>query len=148
MRMKMKCKRERCGMRAARRGFLGNPLKILVLAVVCVLAVSALSFAGKRKPKVPRVMMGVVVDGSDSPIVGAVVEMTDVQTGKKSAMYTQEGGHYQFSGLDQDNDYKVQATYRGVASEVRTLSSFDTRNTVRLNLQIPPPKEDSDQHTQ
>ena len=81
---------------------------------------------------------------AENPIVGAVVEMTDVQTGKKTAMYTQDGGHYQFSGLNADHDYKIQATYKGVASQVRTASSFDTRNTIRLNLQIPPPKDEEE----
>lgn len=86
--------------------------------------------------------MGIVVDGSENPIIGAVVQMTEVQTGKKSVVYTQDGGHYGFSGLDPDNDYKIQATFHGAASQERTASSFDTRNTIRLDLQIPPPKEE------
>jgi Carboxypeptidase regulatory-like domain len=138
----MKCRHESGKNATAGRELFGSALRVLLAAVVCVLSVSALSFAGKKKPKVPRVVMGVVVDGSENPIVGAVVEMTNVQTGKKTAMFTQEGGHYQFSGLEQDDDYKVQATFKGVASEIRTASSFDTRNTIRLNLQILPPKEE------
>ena len=109
--------------------------------VACTLVFSSLSVAAKKK-KVPRVVTGVVVDGGDNPIAGAVVEMTDTQTDKKSAMFTQEGGHYQFTDLDQYHDYKLQATYKGVSSEVRTASSFDTRNRIVLNFQIPPPKEE------
>jgi Carboxypeptidase regulatory-like domain len=138
----MKCRHESGENAAAGKELFASALKVLLAATVCVLSISALSFAGKKKPKVPRVVMGIVVDGSENPIVGAVVEMTNVQTGKKTAMFTQEGGHYQFSGLDEDHDYKVQATFKGVASEIRTASSFDTRNTIRLNFQIPPPKEE------
>lgn len=121
----------------------GHPmLRTIAVGVVCLFTISSLALAPKKKEKVPRVVTGIVVDGSENPIVGAVVEMTDVTTGKKTAMYTQEGGHYQFSDLDQNHDYEIQATYQGVSSKVRTASSFDTRKTIRLNLQIPPPKEE------
>jgi Carboxypeptidase regulatory-like domain len=129
----------------SRRELIQRHLPVLVLSLVCVLAVALPALAGKKKIKPPRTVMGIVVDESENPIVGAVVEMTDLQTGKKSAMYTQDGGHYQFSGIDQDHDYKIQASYHGVTSQTRTASSFDTRNTIRLNLQIPPPEEDQDE---
>jgi Carboxypeptidase regulatory-like domain len=116
--------------------------KVLPVLAACLLFASPLAFAGKKKPKPPRVAMGEVVDASENPIVGAVVEITDVQSGKKSALYTQAGGTYQFSGLNADHDYKIQASFKGVKSEVRTASSYDTRDTIRLNLHIPPPKEE------
>ena len=115
---------------------------LLMAAVICALAGSPLWLAGKKKVQPPRTVTGIVHDPSESPIVGAVVEMTDVQTGKKSAMYTQDGGLYQFSGLNADHDYKIQASYKGIVSEVRTASSYDTRNTIRLNFQIPPAKDE------
>ncbi len=117
----------------------------LFLAAACAVAFASPSFAGKKKVKPPRSVTGIVLDGSENPIVGAVVQMTEVQTGKKSVIYTRDGGHYEFSGLDADNDYKIQATFHGVASQERTASSFDTRNTIRLNLQIPPPKEEKEE---
>lgn len=127
------------------RGFFSSRALLVAAALTCVFAVTLPAVAGKKKPKPPRTVRGIVVDGSGNPITGAVVEMTDVQTGKKLATYTQSGGHYQFSGLDQDHDYKVQASYHGVESQTRTASSFDTRNTIRLNLQIPPPKDEEDE---
>jgi Carboxypeptidase regulatory-like domain len=140
--MKRKRKSEDFKTQRAVWNFFYGRVPLTAAALVCVLAVALPAFAGKKKPKPPRVVMGIVVDGSENPIIGAVVEMTDVQTGKKSAMYTQEGGHYEFSGLNEDHDYKIQASFRGVESQTRTASSFDTRNTIRLNLQIPPPKEE------
>ncbi len=137
--MKLRRKRKaQSGEEACRRA----ALKLVVAIVVCALAAPPVLLAGKKKVKPPRTVMGIVHNDSEAPIVGAVVEMTDVQTGKKSVMYSQDGGHYQFSGLKADHDYKVQATYKGIASDVRTASSFDTRNTIRLNLQIPPPKDE------
>lgn len=106
---------------------------------VLALAPSAL-MAGKKKVII-RVVTGEVLDASQNPIVGATVQLTDVQTGKKSEIYSDSTGHYEFSGIKQDRDYKVQATFKGVVSEIREASSFDTRDTIVLNLQIPPPKE-------
>jgi hypothetical protein len=140
--MRKKLKPDRLNDGLAWRGLTRGSLPLVVLSLVCVLAVAVPALAGKKKVKPPRTVMGIVVDESENPIVGAVVEMTDVQTGKKSAMFTQDGGHYQFSGIDQDHDYKIQASYHGVTSQTRTASSFDNRNTIRLNLQIPPPNED------
>jgi hypothetical protein len=142
--MRKKQESDRSGDRWARRAFIFRRLPLFIVSLVCVLAVAAPTLAGKKKVKPPRAVTGVVVDESENPIVGAVVEMTDVQTGKKSAIYTRDGGHYDFSGLDEDHDYKLQASYKGVTSQIRTASSFDTRNTIRLNLQIPPPKDEQE----
>ena len=126
------------------RGLCSSCALLVAAVLICVFVAALPAVAGKKKPKPPRTVRGIVVDGSENPIIGAVVQMTDVQTGKKLATYTQAGGQYQFSGLDQDHDYKVQASYHGVESQTRTASSFDTRNTIRLNLQIPPPKDEQD----
>ena len=115
--------------------------RVLVTCAVCIAAAASFSFGAKKKKEVSRIVTGSVVDESDNPIEGAIVEMTDVHTGKKIAMVTQESGQYQFSGLNGDHDYKLQATFKGISSDVRTASSFDTRNEIVLNLQIPPPKE-------
>jgi hypothetical protein len=139
--MKLRRKREaEAGRKACRRA----ALKLVVAAVICALGAPPALLAGKKKEKPQRMVMGIVHNDSEAPIVGAVVEMTDVQTGKRSVMYSQDGGHYQFSGLNAGHDYKIQATYKGISSEVRTASSFDTRNTIRLNLQIPPPKDENE----
>ena len=119
-------------------------VKLVMAAVICALAAPPALLAGKKKEKPQRTVTGIVHNSSEAAIVGAVVEMTDVQTGKTSVMYSQDGGHYEFSGLKADHDYKIQATYKGISSEVRTASSFDTRNTIRLNLQIPPPKDENE----
>ncbi len=106
---------------------------------VCVLA-SPPRVSAKEK-KVPRIVTGAVLDENDNGIAGATVVLTDLQTGKKDAIYTKDGGLYQFSDLRANHDYEVQASYKGVSSEVRKASSFDTRNKIVLNLKIPPGKQ-------
>jgi hypothetical protein len=114
---------------------------LISLAVVCVLAGAASDLSAKEK-KPERLVTGLVSDESDSPIAGATVTLTDLTTGKKTASYTTAEGRYQFSGLEFTRDYEVQATSKGVASQVRRVSTVDPRNRITLNLQIPPPKED------
>jgi len=110
------------------------------LLVVAGLAWRAADLAAKEK-KPERQVTGLVSDEADNPIVGATITLTDLTTGKKTASYTSAEGKYQFSGLEFTRDYEVQATSKGVASQVRRISTIDPRNKITLNLQIPPPKE-------
>jgi hypothetical protein len=96
--------------------------------------------AAKEK-KISRVVMGLVLDSADNGIVGAAVVLTDLQTGKKVAIFSEEGGRYQFADIKPTHDYEVQASYKGSSSEVRKASSFDARNKIVLNLKIPLPKQ-------
>jgi Carboxypeptidase regulatory-like domain len=115
--------------------------RLLVLASAAMTAFIALcpaDLTAKKKVVIPRTVTGVVLDKNDNPISGAVVEMTDTQTGKKLASYSGEDGHYTFSNLDVHRDYQLQARYQGQSSDVRTASSFDSSNKIILNLRIPP----------
>jgi len=113
---------------------------LAISAAVSVLLLSTTVVVAKEK-KIPRVVTGAVLDEADNGIIGASVVLTDVQTGKKTATYTQEGGHYKFSDLLPTHDYEVQGVFKGLSSEIRKVSIFDNRNTIVLNLRIPPPRE-------
>ena len=110
-----------------------------VVMLLCAFSMPGL-LAKEKKPT--RVVTGVVSDEAENPIAGATVVLTDLQTGKKIAIYTGEGGAYQFSDLQTTRDYEVQAARQGLASQVRKVSQFDPRNRIVLNLRIPPPKEE------
>ena len=88
-----------------------------------------------------RQVTGLVSDAADNPISGAAVTLTDLETGKQLASYTGDDGKYLFSSLETTREYEVQATYKGVSSRVRKVTTIDPRNKITLNLQIPPPKE-------
>jgi Carboxypeptidase regulatory-like domain len=123
----------------------GRPGRHAALALV--LAAAGLTLAApsltarKEKPPTTKTVRGQVLDAQDNGIVGAAVEMTDVTTGKKAAIYTEEGGHFVFTGLKTFEDYEFRATEKGKSSETRKVSSWDTRMRVVVNLHIPPPKE-------
>lgn len=95
----------------------------------------------RRKPPTSKTVVGQVFNASDSPIVGAAVEMTNLSTGKKAAIYTGPEGRFTFTDLKLTQDYQFKASYRGEASEVRKVSSWDNRYHLVLNLHIPAPKD-------
>ncbi len=114
---------------------------LAISLAVCVIAFSVVPASGKKKKAVSRTVTGVVLDGSENPLDGASVELTDMQTGKKIDIYSQEGGHYLFADLNPNHDYELQAHQNNLASDVRKVSSLDDRDQIVINLRIPPPKK-------
>ena len=112
------------------RGIL--PLALAILA--CVLA--AVPAPAKQKGPVSKTVSGVVTDDAENFIQGAMIELKDLQSGKVLDIYSQANGQYQFTDLRFDHDYTVQATYHDISSEVRQVSSIDTRARLTLNLVI------------
>lgn len=112
---------------------------ITALLLVWAWGLCASGLAKERKP-VTRTVSGVVLDEAENGIEGATIELTDLQTEKLVAIYSQEGGQYHFSDLLPSHDYKIKATFKGSSSEVRQISSIDTRLRVVINLTIPGPK--------
>ena len=120
-----------------RRANLAKTVIITAMLIFGALAFFAPVGRGKQKQPQKRTLTGVVQDEADNGIEGATVELTDLQTEKVLAIYSQQGGHYQFSDLNFSHDYKVKATFRGSSSEVRQVSSLDSRPIFVLNLTIP-----------
>lgn len=112
-----------------------------VAALVFALALAFLvsSVFGKQKKVTSKTVSGVVLDQAENGIDGATVTLKDLYTGKTIAVYTRDGGHYQFSDLKFNHDYEIHADSKGVKSETRQVSSVDPRARIVLNLKIPPP---------
>jgi hypothetical protein len=117
-------------------------IRCLLLCTFAGILIAQLPALGAKETKPTRIVSGVVSDASENPISGAVVTLTDLQDGKKMAIFTGQTGTYQFSDLEITRDYEVQATYKGVASRVRRVSTIDPRSRIVLNLRIPPPKDE------
>jgi hypothetical protein len=108
-----------------------------VLSVAWLLHAPGL--AAKEKGPTTKTLSGVVMDKTGNGIGGAEVTLKDLQTAKTMAIYAEANGQYRFSDLDPHHDYEIHATFKGVASETRRISSFDTRTRLVINLTIPPP---------
>jgi Carboxypeptidase regulatory-like domain len=115
---------------------------VAILATFLLITFSVPLVQAKKEEKPSRTVAGVVTDEGENPIAGAVVVLTDLQTGKKNATYTGADGAYQYAGLQVTRDYEIQASYKGISSQLRKVSSVDPRKRVTVNLRIPPPKEE------
>lgn len=110
--------------------------------IVAALILAAPVLPAKEKElRQYRSVTGLVSDEADNPISGATVTLTDLDSGKKLASYTGDDGRYLFSSLETTRGYEVQATFKGISSRTRKVTTIDPRNKITLNLQIPPPKE-------
>ncbi len=108
------------------------------IALICV-ALSLLAVvAPAQKDKEPqlRTLHGVVTDKSENPIAGSVVFLKNLRTNAVTSRFSDSDGTYRFSGLDPNADYEVHAEFEGSKSNARTLSSFDNRKDMILNLKI------------
>jgi len=94
---------------------------------------------------VSRTIEGVVVDRAGSPVPGAVVLVKDLKSLQVRSYIAQEDGKYHFHGLSSDANYQLRAQFNGVAGGAKSVSVFDSRPTVVVNLKVPvkrpqPPK--------
>jgi len=65
-----------------------------------------------------------------------VVFLKNLRTNSVRSSYTDDTGNYRFSGLDPNADYELHAEKEGAKSPTRTVSSFDSRKDIVLNLKI------------
>jgi type 1 fimbria pilin len=100
-------------------------------------AVFSPAFAQRKKGDTgTRSVQGVVSNPDDSPAVGAVVQLENAKTQQIRSYVTKEDGVYKFFELSTDADYKLNAKMQGLASPSKTLSSFDSKKEVTLNLKL------------
>jgi hypothetical protein len=102
---------------------------------LCLFATITLAQDKKHEAQL-RTVRGVVTDKSDNPVSGSVVFLKNMRTNSVRSNYTDNTGSYRFSGLDPNADYEVHAEKEGAKSSTKTVSSFDSRKDIVLNLKI------------
>jgi hypothetical protein len=114
------------------------------MAVVAVLLLSALVVASpppqfgsnKPKPDNTRLLTGRVLDRGDNPLPNAVVYLTNTRTRAVKTYIVSTDGSYRFPALQKNTDYEVYAQHNGRKSDSKTVSQFDDREQVAINLKI------------
>ena|SRR5579872_1889919 len=92
-----------------------------------------------EQPKQPanmRTLSGVVVDGSEKPVSGAVVYRKNTKTLEVKSYITDDKGSFRFTGLSQSVDFEVYAEFKGKRTQTKTLSTFDSRKEVQITLKL------------
>ena len=115
-----------------------SKLVLLAAAGLAVMAVRpTLAVAQKKtEERATRSVQGLVTDGSENAIEGAVVQIKDTKTLQIRSFITKQDGTYHFHGLSPDVDYELKADHQGASSGGKTLSSFDSRKTAVINLKL------------
>jgi hypothetical protein len=110
----------------------------LVVAVVLLLVglASAASPPSDKKNDNTRLLTGRVIDHQDSALPNAVVYLTNTRTRAVKTYIVGPDGAYRFPSLSPNIDYEVYAQYNGRKSDTKTVSQFDNRQTVNINLKI------------
>jgi Carboxypeptidase regulatory-like domain len=112
---------------------------LMFLAVVAVVAQDAKQEAKKEAQL--RTVHGLVLDKSEDPISESVVYLKNVRNNIVRTLYTDSSGKYRFSGLDPNTDYEIFAQKNDLKSTTRTVTSYDSRKDIELNLKIDRKKE-------
>jgi Carboxypeptidase regulatory-like domain len=109
-------------------------------AVVCTLLLMLASIAGatpdKKEKSTGRLVLGKVLDRQDNVLPGAYVYLTNTRTRSIKTYIVGQDGTYRFPALSSAIDYEIYAQYNTHKSETKSVSQFDDRSQVYLDLRI------------
>ena len=113
-------------------------LVLIALATLVTAGTAQLAFlvvADKNQDQA-RNVTGQVMTKSEAPLPDAVVYLKNTKTLTIKSFITEKDGGYRFHGLSPNIDYEIYADYQGQKSQTKTISSFDNRNNITLNIRI------------
>jgi len=107
-------------------------LSVLLLALAGVTSASP----DQKGKNTGRLLYGKVLDQQDNPLPDAVVYVSNSRTRAVKTYIVSSDGSYRFPALSAAIDYEIYAQYKGRKSETKSLSQFDDRTQVYLDLKI------------
>jgi hypothetical protein len=111
-----------------------------VLAVLLLLAgfavISDHAYAADKKADSGRTLAGKVIDKQDNPLPDSVVYLSNTRTQAVKSYIAGPDGAYHFPELSPNIDYEVYAQFNGKKSDTKTISHFDDRHQLNMNLRI------------
>jgi len=113
-------------------------IKTVVVACALLTFLAAMSSAtpDKKDKAVGRLLFGKVLDPQDNPLPDAIVYVTNTRTRAVKTYIVSSDGTYRFPALSTAVDYEVYAQYKGHKSETKSVSQFDDRPQVYLDLRV------------
>jgi Carboxypeptidase regulatory-like domain len=104
-------------------------------ALFLVVSVAAHAAPDKKDKQQGRLLYGKVLDQQDNPVPDAIVYLTNTRTHAVKTYIIGQDGTYRFPGLS-TVDYEVYAQYNGRKSDTKSVSQFDDRSQVYVDLKI------------
>ncbi|MFZ0762263.1 MAG: carboxypeptidase-like regulatory domain-containing protein [Candidatus Sulfotelmatobacter sp.] len=107
------------------------------LAVLALFLVASAAYAApdKKDQQKGRLLLGKVLDQQDNPVSDSVVYLTNMRTHAVKTYIVGQDGTYRFPGLT-SADYEVFAQYKSRKSDTKSVSQFDERSQVYIDLKI------------
>src|SRR5579864_3401785 len=111
--------------------------KLVAIATIFLIGLTSVSGALDKKEKtVGRLLFGKVLDPHDNPVKDAVVYVTNTRTRAVKSYIVGADGTYRFPALSTAVDYEVYAQYKGHKSDTKSVTQFDDRSQVYLDLKL------------
>ena len=111
------------------------------LTVACTLLVLG-AFAGvataQKDKSNGRLVLGKVLDPQDNPLPDSVVYLTNTRTRTVKTYIVGPDGAFRFPALSTAVEYEVYAQYKGHKSSTTSVSQFEDRSQVYIDLKIDP----------
>jgi hypothetical protein len=101
-----------------------------------MLMVTAAAGAPEKDKDQGRLLFGKVLDQADGPVSGAIVYLTNTRTHAVKTYIVGAEGTYRFPGLSTTVDYEVYAQHNNHKSDTKSVSQFDDRSQVYIDLKI------------
>ncbi|HEY4766379.1 MAG TPA: carboxypeptidase-like regulatory domain-containing protein [Candidatus Sulfotelmatobacter sp.] len=116
----------------------GSLIKALIVTcgLLVVLGVVSNAAADKKDKAVGRLLLGKVLDPQDNPLPDAIVYLTNTRTRSVKTYIVGPDGTYRFPALSTAIDYEVYAQYKGRKSDTKSVSQFDDRSQVYVDLKV------------
>jgi hypothetical protein len=83
-----------------------------------------------------RVVNGVTENADSAPLPSATVFLRNTKTKAIRSFTTAADGHFRFAQVSMSEDFELWAEKSGKKSAVKTISSWDTRKEVDLELKV------------
>ncbi len=116
-----------------RTSAIGRLSAIGIAAVLLVVMMSPLTVMAQTAEKM---VQGKIETNSGHPIANAIVYLKDTRSLDVKSYITQPDGVYRFGQISSNDDYKLWAELNGKKSGVKTISSFDDKKNLLINLHI------------
>jgi hypothetical protein len=118
------------------RNFMKKHRIVALLVVLASIALASLPSIAKDKGDAGRLLTGRVIDKDDAPLPSSVVYLANTRTRAVKTFIVGQDGNYRFPALSPNVDYEVYAQYQDHKSDTKTVSQFDSRAQVNINLRI------------
>ena len=118
-----------------------NPMQFarkaaIILGSLSVLATFTIATPAVLAQSAMRTVQGRILDKAGAALKGATVFLKDGHSLAVRSYIAGEDGGYRFGQLSPNTDYQLWAESDGKKSSVKTISSFDSKQQVTLDLKI------------